>query len=321
MSSPDSLPRYAQLPFAASGGRSAWHLFGDDDVGLFNLQTPARVAAAAQLVRRGAVFALNAAIDIIDPPMFNRRSPRLETIVALNGGAFDDVIQDFYPQASSQWDALGHIAYEQGVYYNGRDADDVARGGRNTIDHWARRGIAGRAVLLDAEKVLTDRHPEYRPDASFEITPDHLEACREAAGVSLHTGDVILLNTGFLRWYQAQPVDVRRAIAPRDRLTYAGLAHTEDVAAYLWDQGIAAVAADNPALEVWPPDERAESRPFGYLHRVLLGQLGMGIGELWRLQDLADDCRRDGVHEMLLVSAPLNLPGAVGSPANALALK
>lgn len=321
MSCPETLPSYAQLPEAAAGGRSAWHLFGADDVGLFNLQTPARVAAAAQLVRKGSVFALNAPMDIIDPPMFKRRLPRRESIVALNGGALDDVVQDFYPQGSSQWDALGHVAYEPGVFYNGTGDDEVVHGGRNTIDHWARRGIAGRAVLLDAEAVLAARYRAYHPAASWEITPDHLEECREAAGVTFRPGDVVLLNTGFLRWYQQQSLEVRRDIAPRDQLTAAGLAHTEDVAAYLWDNHVVAVAGDNPALEVWPPDERPESAPFGYLHRILIAQLGLAIGELWRLQDVVDDCRADGVYEMLLVSAPLNLPGAVGSPANALALK
>ncbi len=321
MTGPEQLPRYAELPPADPSGRTGWNLFGRDDVGLFNLQTPDRVAAAAALVRRGAVFPLNAAVDVIDPPMFKRAAPRHESLVALNGGALDDVIHDFYPQGSSQWDALGHIAFRPGVFYNGTDADGVVHGGRNTIDHWARRGIAGRAVLLDAEAVLGSRYDDYHPAASWAMTPEHLEECREAAGVTLEAGDVVLLNTGFLRWYQKQELEIRRAIAPRDQLRSAGLAHTEAVAEYLWDHHVCAVAADNPALEVWPPDERPESAPFGYLHRILIAQLGMGIGELWRLADLADDCRQDGRYEMFLTSAPMNLPGAVGSPANALAIK
>jgi hypothetical protein len=47
----------------------------------------------------------------------------------------------------------------------------------------------------------------------------------------------------------------------------------------------------------------------------------MPLGELWRLEALAADCEADGVYESLLVSAPLNLRGGAGSPANALALK
>ena len=59
----------------------------------------------------------------------------------------------------------------------------------------------------------------------------------------------------------------------------------------------------------------------GFLHRVLIGQFGMALGELWWTEDLAADCEADGVHEMFLTSAPLNAPGGIGSPANALAFK
>ena len=47
----------------------------------------------------------------------------------------------------------------------------------------------------------------------------------------------------------------------------------------------------------------------------------MPIGELWWLDDLADDCAADGVYEFFFTSAPLNVPGGVGSPPNALAIK
>jgi hypothetical protein len=53
------LPDYADLPAAPDGGRSAWGLFGaEDNLGLVNLMTPERIAAAARLVRRGQVFCL-----------------------------------------------------------------------------------------------------------------------------------------------------------------------------------------------------------------------------------------------------------------------
>ena len=70
-----------------------------------------------------------------------------------------------------------------------------------------------------------------------------------------------------------------------------------------------------------PPDLGQEAWPFGFLHTVLLGQFGMGIGELWWLHDLVEDCREDGRLEALLVSAPMHARGGIGSPANALAIK
>jgi hypothetical protein len=57
------------------------------------------------------------------------------------------------------------------------------------------------------------------------------------------------------------------------------------------------------------------------LHDRMIPALGLAVGELFWLEDLRDDCRADGVWEGLLVSVPLNLPGACASPANALVLK
>jgi hypothetical protein len=52
---------------------SAWGVFGDDDqIGSLNLLTPERVAAAAQLVKTGQVFALNWELELPHPPLFNR---------------------------------------------------------------------------------------------------------------------------------------------------------------------------------------------------------------------------------------------------------
>ena len=62
------LPSYDELPLAPQGGRSAWGMFGpDDQVGLVNLMTRERVLAASRLVRKGAVFPLNAPVDAFEP--------------------------------------------------------------------------------------------------------------------------------------------------------------------------------------------------------------------------------------------------------------
>src|ERR1700733_16223521 len=67
---PSGLPHYDDLPRAANGGRSGWGLCGpDDSVGLLNLQTAESVVEATSLVRKGAVFALNAPLDAVDPPL------------------------------------------------------------------------------------------------------------------------------------------------------------------------------------------------------------------------------------------------------------
>ena len=319
----DELPRYDDLPAAERGGRSGWGLFGPlDSVGLLNLQTADNILAATRLVRKGAIFPLDAALDAVDPPLdVDRGLPRHRLLHQKGPGLadLDDVYDNFYPQTSSQWDSLAHVAYSPGVFYNGATDDEVLTGQRNTIDYWARRGIAGRAVILDLERALNSEGRHYTPGGATAFSVSDIERARAISGISYSPGCIVLLRTGFLGWYRSQPRHARASLAKN--LRAPGVEHTEDMARYLWDSGITAVASDTFAVEVWPPEFGPESFPFGFLHRVLIGQFGMALGELWWLDDLAEDCAQDGVYECLLTSAPMNAKGGIGSPPNALAIK
>src|SRR5690606_22991089 len=112
------LPSYDDLPLASAGGRSGWGLWGpEDSLGLMNLVTPEKSLSASRLVKTGQVIPLNAAIDFYNPPMWKRAPLDVKSIVSPWG--MDEVLNNFNPQASSQWDALAHIAYTEGVFYNG----------------------------------------------------------------------------------------------------------------------------------------------------------------------------------------------------------
>jgi hypothetical protein len=50
------------------------------------------------------------------------------------------------------------------------------------------------------------------------------------------------------------------------------------------------------------------------LHELCLFRLGIHLGELWWLSDLADHLRAQGRHRFLLTAPPLRLPGTTGSP-------
>ncbi len=313
------LPRYDDLPEGPRGGRLGWGLFGDGDgAGLMNLQTPERVAAAATEIQRGVVFPLSAEVRLFDPPMFGRKMAVHRVLTDPGDPGNDDELNSFNPQSSSQWDSLGHVPYSSDAFYNGATKDDVITRGRSTIDHWARRGIAGRGVLLDVERVLGDG---FGPGSATALSVADLERCRAAAGAEFIPGDVLVLYTGFGRWYLEQDEAARATVANERTLTAAGVEHSEDMARYLWDSHVSAVVSDNPSVEVWPPDWRREAQPFGFLHRMLIGSFGMGLGELWWLADLADDCREDGRHTMFITSAPLHVAGGISSPPNALAIK
>jgi kynurenine formamidase len=316
---PDKLPTFDELPVAPGAPpQSAWWLFGQDDqVGMFNLQTPERIAEAARLVRHGKMFPMNWELELPNPPLFSRGAVR-QTIFR-RPTSNDDVLDNFYPQASSQWDSLVHVGHSQHGLYNGITAADVTGqpGTKNGIEHWARRGIAGRAVLLDLGRHLAKAGNPIDCGADRRITADELEACRQAQGVDIRDGDVLLLRFGWQDWYLEQDAATRQAISNRNVLRAPGIAAGEAMARYLWDHHVVAIGADNPALEAWPPGPETG----GFLHEYIIGLFGMGIGELWDLSGLAADCAEDGVYECFFVSAPINKLGGVGSPPNAIALK
>ena len=79
-----------------------------------------------------------------------------------------------------------------------------------------------------------------------------------------------------------------------------------------------AVVTDGPALEMLPVDASSLDT---FLHIRLIALLGIAIGEIFQLDELAAHCATDGVYEGMFVAAPLNKVGGSGSPANAVAIK
>lgn len=320
-----SLPRYRDLPLQPGAPeKSAWGMFGDhDDVGALNLQTPERIREAARLVQTGQVFSLNWELTKPNPPLLMRGAlvHTLHREVPV-GHHSDDHLDNFYPQASTQWDGLTHVGDYQHGFWGGvtvqalRASNDKTRLG---IDHWARRGIAGRAVVLD---VARERERQGRPldhANSDVITVDDLERTRAAQNVTLEPGDVWLLRTGWLGWYERQAQAVREELAQAKlRVRIPGLECSEAMAEYIFDRHPAALACDNLTVESWPPPSFVE--PDGFLHHFLIGRFGMALGELFVLDALAEACARANRYACFFTAAPLNLPGGAGSPANALAM-
>jgi kynurenine formamidase len=306
----------------AAAACSNWGRWGDDDVrGTLNFLTDDKRVEGAGLVRRGVSFSLAQPFDSSGPQTgWRRRTNPVHTMLdtgldAARGtqgfphgfGGADDVV--FMPlQCSTQWDGLGHV-FDHGRAWNGRDAADVvtSEGDKVTGMETAAALIAGRAVLLDAGRVL-GRDGEL-PDG-FAITPGHLETVIDAHGVSVGRGDIVLVRTGQL------------ARARRDGWGgYAGgpapgLSFT--CARWLHRTEIAAIATDTWGFEVRPNEFDHAFQP---LHQVVIPHIGLYIGEMWDTEALAADCAADGRYEFWLTAAPIPVTGAVGAPVNPIAIK
>ncbi len=319
---PERLPSFDELPLKPGyPPHSAWGLFGDDDqVGTLNLLTPERVAAASRLVRDGLVFALNWELELPDPPLFNR--PALNhTINRRRQNVFDDIYDNFNTQSSSQWDGLTHYGHREFGFYNGVSEDQItgAAGTRNGIEHWARRGIAGRGVLIDFQRFAAAQGIAYCPGERYAISAEQLQAAADWQGLRFQTGDILLLRTGWIEWYDGLNGEQRRQIAQPGALQIAGLDQNEESLRFLWDNHFAAIGSDNPDFEAYPPQK--DGQPGEMMHSTIIGLWGMPIGEMFKLDALASACTTDRRYEFFFTSAPLNKLGGVASPPNALAIK
>jgi len=288
-----------------------------------NLLGSDAVLRAASLVRRGATFNLDYELSAFDPPVSPYRRALQHTVMSRHEGQVrDDFVNDLFPQASSQIDGLRHHRHRQYGFY-GQVADSAVASGTPTlgIQHLADRGIVGRGVLLDVKHYLA---ASGRPldQATQAISVKDLEATVGAQGVRFETGDIVLLYTGWAHHFLHDLDDQERAQLVKQR-TFCGLEQSIDMLAWIWDHHFAVVASDTVAVEVMPS---VATSPFvgnvnRMMHPDLIALLGVCLGELWKLDELANDCAADGIYEFMVVAKPLNLVGGVGSPPNALALK
>jgi kynurenine formamidase len=295
-----------------------WGRWGEDDrLGTANFITDADRAAAAGLVRRGRAFSLSQRFDTNGPQNgWRRRSNPVHTMLDTGSdaelgtqgfphglGGADDVV-------STQWDGLGHI-FDRGKAWNGRSAGRTvtSEGDQVTgIEHMA-AVLTGRGVLLDVGRHLEESGE--LPDG-FAITTEHLEATIAAQGATaeVRRGDLLLVRTGRLARARREGWN-GYAGGPS-----AGLSFT--TAGWLHEREVAAVATDTWGFEVRPNEFDDAFQP---LHQIAIPNMGLTIGELWDLDELAADCAADGIWEFLLVAAPIPFTGAVGAPVNPIALK
>jgi kynurenine formamidase len=292
-----------------------WGKWGaTDQRGTVNYITPEKLVAAGALIRVGKVFDLGIPFGDDGPqPGGGRINP--VHLMSQTGdrqlfpGGFkyaDDYI--FMPlQGATQWDSLAHVYYDDKLY-NGYPSNDVTVVGafNCSIEHQA-KGIAGRGVLLDLARLKGVNWLE----KGYVITPADLEAAMAAqGGVAVGSGDILLFRTGWRRKF----VEEKSATSFMDGEPGLG----QECCEWLNAREVAAVCSDNWAIEVLPGED--PNSVFN-VHMILIRDMGMTLGEIFDLEELAADCASDGVWEFFFCGPPLKVTGGVGSPINPLALK
>ena len=345
----ESTPRWTHRPTG-----STWGDFGlDDELGRLNLLTPEKVLQGIAEVSNGRTFCLSLPLDLPGGTglSLTRKRPELRPTLRANGAiqmnyalrcddptAPDIVCDDqvlLTLQYSTQWDSLAHIGqmfdvHGDGnpldVYYNGyragtdivgpRDDDGCgpARPGggqvgarRLGVENMARACIQGRGVMVDLEAHFgrTGKIVGYQ-DLMGVLDRDRVE---------VQPGDIVLLRTGLGQMI----VDLRENLTRDVMGTVAALDGADErLQEWITGTGLVALVSDNFAVEVLPA-RRPAGGPTLPLHAHCLFRLGVYLGELWYLTELADWLRANGRSRFLLTAPPLRLPGAVGSPVSPVA--
>src|SRR5580693_9635256 len=266
---------------------SNWGRWGADDVlGTANFITDGLRLTAAGLVRRGASFSLSQRFDMDGPQRgWRRRTNPVHTMLGTGTDA-----------------ALGNQGFPHGI----GGADDVIAMPLQCSTQWD-----GLGHIFDHGKAWNGRDAARTVTSDgFAITAEHLTTTAAAHGVTVGRGDLVLVRTGqYARALREGWGNYAGGAAPGLSFTTAGWLHRTE---------IAAVATDTWGFEVRPNEFDDAFQP---LHQVAIPHLGLLIGEMWALEELADDCAADGVYEFFLTAAPLPITGAVGSPVNPIAVK
>lgn len=317
---------------------SNWGEFGPDDQrGRLNLLTREKVLQGIAEVREGRVFCLSLPLDYPGGNYHDlqRRPPQLAPVVrngrtkynlqsqTRHSDVYCDDCATLHTHYSTHWDALAHVGsvFAAGPggepeirYYNGyRGHEDIGGDPPQAralgIENMAAAGVQGRGVMID---LLGAFGPRRR-----HVCYDDLMRAMALRHVTVEPGDLVCLHTG-------QAAALLASGRQPDRATmedaYCHLDGCDDrLLRWIDESGLAALAADNYAVEAVPPRERRDGRAYEGLHELCLFKLGIHLGELWYLTELNDWLSAHGRNRFLLTAPPLRLPGAVGSPVTPIA--
>ena len=297
---------------------SNWGRWGpDDQVGTLNNVGPEQVVAAARLIRRGIVFALGASLkwplqSFPNKGRWNMIHTYIQDGADIYAGTnpaneYSDDAVHMPLQCSTHWDALCHI-FHGGQMYNGASAKEFGSRGttRLGIEHTAKR-MVGRGVLLDVARFKGVQCLEF----GYAISNRDLDDCAAAQGVAVREGDFVIIRTGYQERFLASGDWQGHSFSAAPGVAFENCR-------WLKRKDVAAIASDTYAVEVVPDGSFGYGFPW---HSVVIPSIGVTVGEMLYLKELAEDCAHDGVYEFFFCAPPLNLPGGTGSPINPQAIK
>ena len=212
-------------------------------------------------------------------------------------------------QCGTQWDGLGHVFYED-YMWNGYDCRTVTSAGAQKCGiEKTKNKMVGRGVFLDV-RALQGRGVARRR------LRHHLRGSRRHGEEAEGRVEARRLHHRAHRADGALPEARRAGTAIRAATRRASRSRRWSGSSA---RELAALASDTWGCEVRPNEtEPGINQPW---HWITIPIMGMTMGEIFQVKELADDCAADGVYEFLFVAPAIPITGAVGSPVNPLAIK
>ncbi len=298
-----------------------WGRWGpDDEVGSLNFLTAAEVLRGVGSVVSGEVFTLQVQMGRTeapgDPIWPGRSSIKRENVMdegyfqrgegdETPGGAhYSDDKAELFLQASTQYDALGHVWYD-GQVWNGFDAEHTVGGMKKaSVLPIAERGVVGRGILLDVARHRGKAHLAKGETFTHE---DLLEVAA-AQGVTIEKHDVLVIRTGWIgHWYETTPEEFYADFKE------PGLTYSPELVSWFHEMEIPNLVTDTIANEVTFEPDTGVTLP---LHSALMRNLGVTFTEIAWLEDLASACAADGRWTFLYTAGPLKVVEGTGAPVN-----
>jgi kynurenine formamidase len=281
---------------------SNWGDFGpDDQLGRLNLLTPEKRRQGAAEIREGLSFCLSLPLDYPGGNLLNPRRYPPELRPTLRDG-LPNMNFPLRRTDPAHEHVLGPVRYEADRV----EPSQAEAGGAQAlgIETMAASCVQGRAVMVDLAAHVGR--------ARTLIGYDRLMRILEADKVVVEPGDMVCLRTGFDRAVLEMNRQPRRETLEQSCAVLDG--RDEALLRWITESGLAALIADNYAVEAHPARPGEGDCAALPLHAHCLFKLGIPLGELWHLSDLADWLRAEGRSRFLLTAPPLRLSGAVGSP-------
>ncbi len=294
---------------------SNWGRWGvDDRRGTLNLIDDAAVKRGIAAARQAKVFSLAMPFNENGPQLgfIPGRTNPTRTMIAIDESmtgdksdftTSDDAVE-MGMQSATHWDALAHVSYD-GLLYNGLSSSTITDAGSVELGIDQYGAIATRGVLLDVARV---HEREYLEDG-YPITGDDLDAAAAMAGVTVLSGDIVCVRTGWMHWLN---------VGEKLHYSFPSAGLSPKSIQWIRDHDVAGVATDTLVFENYPAENPAANLA---VHMIHLRDIGLAQGQNWALDALAADCALDGQYDFLLTATPLPFTHAVGGPVAPTAIK